>query len=441
MSGERPDGFYWVDGGGAMVMITGGTPWPVVCSSRVLDPTEIEWGERIPDNDTLRVRRNQDAVTEGEFSAAQIDAEADRHAPGCGTERRGCMPECDNYDPKYDDPEGDGGHVITVDREPDAVSAGDPKQPWKLPAEDRSRPPPGYTVTVANGRACALADGIHLEWLKPEVAVRICWEHHDAIAKPAYERGRTDGAMSRDCQVARILKRALAAEARAEEYDRGFREGQKQMAADVRPANDALGRLIEIFVSFGMPADADPGLWLQSHAKQLYDRGRREALTEPCEHGEDGAKNDPTICTACMATRESLAEQLYDARDPGGSLASAYDRGYSDARDELVPKAKDLVQQTWECAKEFGASVAKLGPNAMVMDAGEVTQTIAGLKSDLYDARAGNAQLHDELRQAKGEVERLNRLVRDICKDRDAHRDEARANGAKLKKLQEVITA
>lgn len=31
---------------------------------------------------------------------------ANYHAPGCNTERRGCMPDCDNYDPKYDSPTG-----------------------------------------------------------------------------------------------------------------------------------------------------------------------------------------------------------------------------------------------------------------------------------------------------------------------------------------------
>jgi hypothetical protein len=25
-----------------------------------------------------------------------------RHVEGCGTQRRGCMPGCDNYDPKWD---------------------------------------------------------------------------------------------------------------------------------------------------------------------------------------------------------------------------------------------------------------------------------------------------------------------------------------------------
>lgn len=68
------------------------------------------------------------------------------------------------------------------------------------PAEDRSKPPPGYRVVgpqmggvpgsghwVAGER---LAD--HFIGHMREACIARAWEHHDAIAKPAYERGRRE---------------------------------------------------------------------------------------------------------------------------------------------------------------------------------------------------------------------------------------------------------
>jgi hypothetical protein len=33
-----------------------------------------------------------------------IDPNRPKHLPGCGREVRGCLPGCENFDPKYDDP-------------------------------------------------------------------------------------------------------------------------------------------------------------------------------------------------------------------------------------------------------------------------------------------------------------------------------------------------
>jgi len=47
-------------------------------------------------------------VVEGRFQDLRSAADwQPRHIQGCGTERRGCMPGCSEYDPKYDFVPGD----------------------------------------------------------------------------------------------------------------------------------------------------------------------------------------------------------------------------------------------------------------------------------------------------------------------------------------------
>jgi hypothetical protein len=37
-----------------------------------------------------------------------------RHVHGCNTDRRGCVPGCDNYDPRFDWQEGDGSLIADL---------------------------------------------------------------------------------------------------------------------------------------------------------------------------------------------------------------------------------------------------------------------------------------------------------------------------------------
>jgi len=67
VSGERPDGFYWVreDSVDIMVFVSNGDSHIMSTLPNVINTDRLEWGERIPDNGTLRAWREGDSFDGG----------------------------------------------------------------------------------------------------------------------------------------------------------------------------------------------------------------------------------------------------------------------------------------------------------------------------------------------------------------------------------------